>query len=316
MTKTALLIGGEPIENSTLAMIIATEADGGRGLAVFPCHETHYIDPSTGKDWIKSPIGEAVPNGFKNATKKPTIILDWWKRWPSALVGIADVLMLGIDLDRGHNDGQDGIAVFDRLAAGAGETIHPKTPAQDTPSGGRHYLTKLDPLPDGYKIPQKLGPGIDLKGYKMGYLCTGTLPDGKAYKWLPGRTYLNALQYPPEFVIAAIRAHNAPPPPRFAPRGTYSGNNDYKRARAAVLAINISRAQNYDEKVRIGMALTRLGESGLQLWHEFCSRDTRPGKYNPDEIDQHWKRIQKNRVTLGTLFYLASQDSPDWWKAG
>lgn len=303
-----------PVTNAGLALDIARRAGGGEGWRVFPCHETHWINPKNGKDWIKSPYGDLCPNGKDNATKDLAIIAAWWKRHPGALVGIlCDETKLVLDLDC-HPGRPNGIDEYRRLnrEINGGRPVNCGV-VQKTMSGGLHLFFALPLLPAGYRIPSPIAPGIDVKANNSGYVCTGKLPDGGGYEWLMlYQNYLTGLCYPPLWVVQMIAQHNAPQPKRESAQIPHDATTEARLAAEAIRVISISRVEDYNEKIKVGMALTRLGDYGLRLWHDFCSRDTRPGKYIADEIDAHWKRIQKNRVTLGTLFYFAKTDDPNF----
>jgi hypothetical protein len=295
-----------PTTNGELALVIATRAGGGRGWRVFPCHETHKIikNPKTGKekDWIKSPYGDLCPNGYKDATKNPTQIRAWWNRWPGALVGIAcDKNMMVLDLDVGHKDGANGIAEFDRLNKLHNGGAMRCGVVQKTQSGGRHLFFALPPLPDGYKIPDTLGAGIDIKSFDKGYVCTGKLPDGGGYSWLSThQNYLTGLCYPPLWIVQIIAQANAPKP---IPVREYSVTDkpSIERVRIALGKVDKIHFDDYSLWIKIGMALRGLSGDGLALWHEFSKQSA---KYDPEVLDKKWDTF-KHDISIGYIFNLA-----------
>jgi hypothetical protein len=63
--------------------------------------------------------------------------------------------------------------------------------------------------------------------------------------------------------------------------------------------------RDYDAWLRIGMALSELGEDGRKLWHEW-SRSC--DKYDPEALDEKWASfVAGDGITLGTLFHMARE---------
>lgn len=76
---------------------------------------------------------------------------------------------------------------------------------------------------------------------------------------------------------------------------------------AALLAqINPWRADDYREWIRIGMALYSHSPTLLYLWDEWSRQSN---KYKPGECERKWDTFNPNRITIGTLYYLAQIDS-------
>jgi hypothetical protein len=63
--------------------------------------------------------------------------------------------------------------------------------------------------------------------------------------------------------------------------------------------------RDYEAWLRIGMALSELGEDGRKLWHEW-SRSC--DKYDPAVLDEKWASFRPaDGITLGTLFHMATE---------
>jgi Bifunctional DNA primase/polymerase, N-terminal/Primase C terminal 1 (PriCT-1) len=129
----------------------------------------------------KHPIGRLVHHGAKDATLHPRTIESWWRRYPSANVGIAcggavRLLVVDIDPDAG---GEASMATLEREYGAL-----PATVEAVTPRGGRHvYLI----VPNGRPLPTisagKLGPGIDHR-CQGGYVAAPpSSVASKAYAW-------------------------------------------------------------------------------------------------------------------------------------
>lgn len=67
------------------------------------------------------------------------------------------------------------------------------------------------------------------------------------------------------------------------------------------------RADDYDEWLTVGMALSTLGDEGLPLWDAWSRRSS---KYAEGECEHKWRTFDGNGVTLATVALWAKQDSP------
>ena len=176
----------DPNYNRDLAVYLAGEL----GWLVFPC----------GPD--KKP---ATGHGFKDATRDLEKVRRWWGHNPGALIGIyckgSGFFALDVDI---KNDIDGGATLAELIrTAGAGAAVV-CGPAQSTPSGGYHWLFKM---PEGVKVPNvpgKLGVGLDLRS--DGYICTGALPNGSGYTWLPQHGPETELVDAPGWLLNKIRS--------------------------------------------------------------------------------------------------------------
>ena len=76
------------------------------------------------------------------------------------------------------------------------------------------------------------------------------------------------------------------------------------------------RADDRNEWMTIGWALHNIGEGcseALDQWLEFSARAE--DKYDENICVSEWERMTKKEITMGTLRYFASVDSPDAYKA-
>src|SRR5690242_20941646 len=98
-----------------------------RGWAVFPCR------------WDGGPRLRKTPltrNGCKDASRDPTMVRQWWARFPAALIGLATgqasgLAILDIDVKVPQANGFDSLADL-------GYSILTDTPMAHTESGGVH----------------------------------------------------------------------------------------------------------------------------------------------------------------------------------
>ena len=139
------------------------------GLAVFP------LLPRS-----KAPL---TAHGFKDASKDPGQIQNWWKANPDANIGIATgkvsngvfVVDLDIDEEKGVN-GYDSLRDWERA-----HKELPDTANTLTGRGGIHLLFRTDKK---VKSRTALLPGIDIRG-DGGYIVAppSIHPNGNAYNW-------------------------------------------------------------------------------------------------------------------------------------
>lgn len=135
-----------------------------------------------GAGWPVLPLAGKIPrtaNGFHDASLDPDVVGGWWRRWPSANVGIAlpDTVVV-IDIDP-RNGGAEGWA---ELAAGK-TTPRTLTAVSGRGDGGRHiYLQRPPGTLSGRRLPQ----GIDLKIGGKGYVVAPPSihpATGRPYEW-------------------------------------------------------------------------------------------------------------------------------------
>lgn len=86
----------------------------------------------------------------------------------------------------------------------------------------------------------------------------------------------------------------------------------YKKAKEALSALKKSRANNNQQWLNIGMALSEFGSAGLMLWKKW-SRDKE--ELQPGSCAESWAtfadiNIGPDKISLDNLFKWAEQDSP------
>ena len=83
---------------------------------------------------------------------------------------------------------------------------------------------------------------------------------------------------------------------------------DLAAATEALNRLSQHRCDDYHEWLSIGMALSDLGDAGLQLWDTWSRKSA---KYQAGVCAQKWASLEPgNGITLGTLFHKAEEDSP------
>ena len=175
-----------------------------RGWAVFPCRSagTRRKQPLTAR-------------GFLDASTETTIIEDWWRRWPDALIGLptgrcSRLVVLDIDVKDPKANGFDAL---DEL----GLAPLPAAPLVHTASGGLHVYFAAGEL-ELRNSASQIGAGLDVRG-DGGYVIVPSR--GSGYRWDPHHHFgtvvpptAPACLWPP---VASREASRAPPvrPSRF-----------------------------------------------------------------------------------------------------
>jgi hypothetical protein len=139
-----------------------------RGWPVFPCR------------WDGGPRLRKTPltrNGFKDASRDPKAVHQWWTRWPVALIGLptgeaSGVVALDIDVKRSDANGFDSLEDL-------GHSILPETPMAHTESGGVHLHFRC-PARDVRNSAGHIAPGLDVRA-NGGYVIIPSLDSG--YSW-------------------------------------------------------------------------------------------------------------------------------------
>ena len=164
-----------------------------RGLSVFPLHSprsgggcTCVLDLEC-KNPAKHPRNQ---HGVTEATSDPDRVVEWWRRWPTANVGIATGPVSGffaLDLDLRHGGQQS----LDRLEAENGKL--PRTVQVRTGSGGFHWWFRW---PEGCDIRNsagRIGPGLDIRGDGGSIVAPPSLHAfGQRYAWIGGHDLADA----------------------------------------------------------------------------------------------------------------------------
>lgn len=209
----------------------------GAGVPVFPCKPD------------KAPL---TRNGFKDASADPDQVRAWWAQYPYALPGVPTGKASGYDvLDIDLRPGKDG---FTELAAR--ELRLPQTRMHRTQSGGAHVLMRAAGLASS---SGKIAPGVDVRG-EGGYVI-----------WWPAAGHTveqpDMLADVPQWLLeAAGRRGNAPEAAPGRDGAVFVPPEVVRDLRSALTAL---RADDYARWIRIGHALTPLGEQGRALWLEW-----------------------------------------------
>lgn len=134
-----------------------------------------HVFPCTPND--KLPLTE---HGFKEATTEVEVIKAWWKKWPTANLGVATGAVskfFVVDVD--VKDGAPGLSSLAELKRQYGDL--PTTATTKTWSGGNHFLFDYSP---GIRNRAGILPGIDVRGDGGYIVVPPSQVNGHAYEWM------------------------------------------------------------------------------------------------------------------------------------
>ena len=271
---------------------LALAADG---IPVFPCSRA-----------TKKPL---TCNGFKGATTTEPSIRNQWFLHPNAAIGVptgkpSGLVVLDTDLD--PSKGVDGEAELARLMSDLGGSL-PATRTVSTPRGGRHRYFRA-PAVLVKSSAGVVGKGIDVRG-DGGYVIVPpsqnsngsyTTVDDSEPAELP-QWLLELMSGPTE---TANTGEESVPHSFHVDDGPPASVEDLRDALSAI------PSDNYDEWVKVGMALKRWnGETGFAVWDEWSSKSQ---KYAENDCLKKWPTFNNGAggqpVTVKSIFHTARKN--------
>ena len=261
--------------------------------------ETRCLDAAllyASRGWQVFPVGSGkskkepfTKNGLHDATTDPPTIRSWWKKWPSANVGIrtgqASRLAV-LDLDAKDIPVEVLMEECERLAG----SPFPRTAMSKTGGGGLHLLFELE---EGQVVQNSTGSicrNVDTRG-EGGYIVAppSLHNSGKLYAWAEedGDTGLES-ECPPAAATWLLRLLKSTGTTAREERVRNGDLGDVSWVASALFSLSASMA--YADWFRVGMALRDVPD-GYQLWMDWSA--TSP-KFDDESAKLQWERIQKN----------------------
>ncbi|WP_435657258.1 bifunctional DNA primase/polymerase [Brucella pituitosa] len=164
---------------------------------VFPCRyrDEEYVDQDGCIEILatKTPL---TSNGFRGATLNERIVREYWRRNPSAMIGVPTGAPIGawvLDIDPKHG-GDETLATLEAIHG-----VLPTTLTAETTSGGRHYFFRHR---QGVRNRGALGSGVDVRGDGGYVIAAGSVPEvGLPYRWVSEQEPVDAPDWLLELVL-------------------------------------------------------------------------------------------------------------------
>ncbi|WP_421505562.1 bifunctional DNA primase/polymerase [Brucella pseudogrignonensis] len=187
----------QPLVNDADPMLDVALSYHAQNWPVFPCR--HRDDEYVDQDGCIEILATKTPltsNGFRGATLNERIVREYWRRNPSAMIGVPTGAPIGawvLDIDPKHG-GDETLAALE-LAHGA----LPATLTAETTSGGRHYFFRHR---QGVRNRGALGSGVDVRGDGGYVIAAGSVPEvGLPYRWISDQEPVDAPDWLLELVL-------------------------------------------------------------------------------------------------------------------
>ena len=268
-------------------MLIGALGWARKGYPIFPC-----------KPEDKSPL---TRNGFKDATTDESKIRNWWRLWPSAMIGMPTGSVSGVDVLDIDVKLEEGINGFEHTPHW--ESLSPLI--VETPSDGVHLWFQSEGKVRS--STDHIAPGVDTRG-EGGYVIVPPSFNAEgSYRYLKGKRALDRLQpFPPDLLEQLAALHDG------------LGSDDPQadpRLITAALKVIPNPDLGWDDWKTMGMAIWRgTGGSaeGLASFDEWSRKSSR---YDAQNTAKEWEKIARSpptRIGAGAIFYRARRADPDW----
>jgi predicted P-loop ATPase len=247
-----------------------------------------------------------------------------WQKHPLTKRGVKSELAAGRAVAVGVLAGpaSGGLLFVDHDGLGASEVLQslgtslrelPKSWAVTSGRDGRLQIIYRVPEPFWNQIKTtKLrsnikGEQLELRWTGCQSVVIGKHPITGAYRWLNGRAPGDLPLADAPSILLQQMQRPIETPPLLAKADPIA---DTERARQYLANIPGSLADDYDEWVKVGMALHSVGDDSLLA--DWCQWSAASGKFKPGECEAKWASFNSDTggVGLGTLYHLAGGISP------
>lgn len=274
-------------------------------------------------NWLLVPVSGKRPLGGKGWNKHPytpqqliqLLCKHQYCTGFGLLTGTAigkDSYLLAVD-----QDGDAAAATLAKLTQG--KQLPPTIAFTSGRSGRCQYL---------FRIPDRIAPSIvsrKLEG-KLELRWTGMisiLPPSihpltyKPYQWLAGckPTEVAIAPAPKELIQQMVKQQPPRPQTKYRnpnkshrPLNCFIPAQEINQIASLLSRLHPCRVDDYHEWIRVGMALYSYSPALLPLWDNWSRQST---KYKPGECASKWSTFNPTRISINTLYYLASIDSSE-----
>lgn len=223
---------------------------------------------------------------------RPTVkqITEWWTTWPDAWIGVA----LGPVSDLIRIDADGNAALYQLSLLGD----LPPTAEFITPSGGRGWLYKCPP---GLKTSvQWTGSNAHEEVRLQSQGAYTVIPPSPGYSWVNGSEITRAPDWIWDQAVKQelLRLEREITPSIIQPVD--------HMILEALQHLALSRCDQRDSWIRVGMALHSAGDHFLKDWIEWSSKSI---KFSPGECERLWLTFRRTAgISARTILYWARED--------
>lgn len=250
----------------------------------------------------KHPISLLAPKGQDSATTSRATITSWFTQFPDANIGVylAPSNLCAVDIDV-RNGGDYTIEELEGIHGAIESDV-----LQLTGGGGEHRVFKL---PEGVKLPGKLGEGVDLKS--NGYIVVepSNHASGNTYEWEGSSNPLEGCEPSelPEWILNIANASAITPATGVGEPINHGMTDD--QYTDIVNALQFIPADERDTWLTVGMALHNANDSrSYELWDKWSATSD---KYDHKDQFRVWRSFRHKGLSgydLATVFYLAQEN--------
>jgi len=220
--------------------------------------------------------------------------IDQWFANPKTNIGLVTGSVSKVSIIDG--DGPAGI-----------KSIHDaklNSTVQATSGRGKH-LFYSDPEGKARNFVKRL-PGLDARGDGGQVLIYPSIhPNGQQYRWI-GKFDVALPPFPEQFITVQEA-------PKSVTNGQVISDNPLTQTQRlqmlekALPLLKTARVENYDDWIKIGMALKEFGMVGFRMWDKWSQQST---KYSAEAISKKWGTFnEESGITIGSIIHWAREDS-------
>lgn len=275
----------------------------GAGWHIFPLHTMKEGKCSCGQSCGHEGKHPRTKHGLSDATNDVRIVGRWWEQWPDANIGFhpgpSGIVVLDLDSYKANYAGVE-------LSFAEKQTV-----TGITGGGGEHLFFSSGGVQ--YRSRNRAVDGVDIKAWG-GYviLAPSMHRSGQRYVWEEGYAPWEYGLAPVPAMVKAIlgqeRELKVKANGNLGNGHSFDAGREFDRAKEALGRLRVGRADDYDDWMKVGMALAELGDMGFDLWDEWSQQSD---KYRNGVTEQKWPTFKPGvGVTLASLHHWAQQDSP------
>lgn len=269
-----------------------------------------------------------TPNGSNDASTHPDVVRDWWKRHPSANIGLATgIRFWALDIDTKSN-GDDSLETLELRHGRLPDTL-----TQITGTRGRHFLFQL---PRDFTVRNSqsaIAEGIDTRG-TGGYIVASPSvhPDTRrAYIWDGlDEWHAQPIAHAPEWLLALLRDKQRTTAPSVIPDKIQKGRQhatlvsvggsmrarglEYEEILAALLSINANRCEEPGpvsniEQIARSICKYPAGKLPTETLNTI-TRETEPPPIEWGDVAEAQETVSLSVRDLPSVFEVASAETP------